>query len=66
MELAKIPTIEFPGIKDFDIKYKNEKIISLRSLGLKCDSQYYSQGIPGSYKDCYARETVAGIIIDKM
>ena len=59
MELQKIPTIEFPSIAEYNIKGKDERIISLKDVGLECDSQYYLQGVPGAYKDCYAREEVA-------
>jgi len=55
---SKIPTIEFPSIKQYTINNVNEKILSLTEAGFLCESQYYLQGLPGAYKDCYARESV--------
>ena len=40
----------------------DEEIISLSEAGFECSSQYAISGIPGSYKDCYARKTV----VDKL
>lgn len=60
----KIPEIKVPSIKSFEIEEKDEEIISLSKLGLKCDSQYNKQGIAGAYADCYARETVARILLE--
>lgn len=54
-----IPTRKFPSIKEYEIKKNNEPIVSLKERGFLIDSQYYKQGIPGSYKDCYARKSVA-------
>lgn len=54
----EIPTIAFPSIDNYCIQENHEKLISLTKAGFLCDSQYYNQGIPGSLKDCYARESV--------
>lgn len=59
-----IPNRKFPEIKDYKIIGVNEKLVSLSSLGILCDSQYYAQGIDGALKDCYARETVASKLLD--
>ena len=58
MTNKKIPTIEFPSIQNYIIKDNNEPLLSLSEHGFICDSQYYKQGVPGSLKDCYAREGV--------
>lgn len=60
----KIPTIIVPSINNYHIDENNEKIISLSEAGLTCDSQYSRQGIPGSYSDCYARETVVRMLLE--
>ena len=60
----EIPKVEFPSIKEYTINHQDEKLISLRKLGLLCDSQYYKQGIAGAYRDCYARESVAYKLLD--
>ena len=54
-----IPTIPFPAVKDYCIRDTQENIVSLSESGFVVRSQYYEQGLPGSYKDCYARESVA-------
>lgn len=54
-----IPEIKMPSIKQFEIENLDEPIVSLSEYGLKVKSMYYKDGIPGSYKDCYARKTVA-------
>lgn len=59
----EIPTIKFPNISEYTILNKDEELVSLSKSGLICDSQYYKQGIPGSYKDCYARKSVAELLI---
>lgn len=59
-----IPEIKVPSIKDFNIVNIDEPIISLRKKGLLVDSQYNRQGIPGSYPDCYARESVANMLLE--
>lgn len=64
MNLKPIPDKEFPNIKDFNIIGIDEPIVSLSEYGLKCNSQYFKQGVPGSYKDCYARETVANMLVE--
>lgn len=53
-----IPTVDFPTIKDYIINDTDEKLVSLSEHGFLVDSQYYNQGVAGSYKDCYARESV--------
>lgn len=53
-----IPTVNFPTIKEYTIKAVDEKLVSLVDNGFLVDSAYYNQGIAGSYKDCYARESV--------
>ena len=58
-----IPKIMVPSINDFKIKDIDEDIISIRKAGLLCDSQYYIDGIPGAYKDCYARKTVVEMLL---
>ena len=59
MDLFKpIPQIKMPSIYDYNINYLDEEIISLSEAGFKCESQYSIAGIPGAYKDCYARKTV--------
>lgn len=59
MDLFKpIPQIKMPSINDYNINYLDEEIISLSEAGFKCESQYLIAGIPGAYKDCYARKTV--------
>lgn len=58
-----VPNNKFPDIKEYEITGTDEKLVSLNKMGLLCDSQYYSQGIPGALKDCYARETVAHKLI---
>lgn len=59
----EIPEIKVPSIKEFKIKDIEEEIVSLSSYGLKCDSQYYKDGIPGAYYDCYARKSVAEMLV---
>lgn len=54
----EIPTVAFPSIESYSIKGLDEDMVSLTEAGFKCSSQYYIQGIPGSYKDCWARESV--------
>ncbi|MBO5388690.1 MAG: M15 family metallopeptidase [Lachnospiraceae bacterium] len=60
----QIPTIKFPSIREYSIIDENEKIISISNAGIKCNSQYYKEGIPGSYKDCYARESVVEKLVN--
>lgn len=60
--IKKIPSVNFPSISDYNIVESNEKLISLSEAGFLVSSQYYMQGIPGSYKDCYARETVVDML----
>lgn len=59
-----IPNTPFPGITDYKIDDHPEELVSLSEAGLLCESQYYYiQGIPGSLKDCYARKTVAELLL---
>ena len=60
----KIPKIEFPSIKEYNMSSLDEEIMSIKKAGILVDSQYYNQGIPGSYKDCYARKTVIDKLIE--
>ena len=53
-----IPSVTFPSIADYTIDDIQEPMVSLSEAGFIIRSQYYEQGIPGSYKDCYARESV--------
>lgn len=59
---SPIPKRVFPSINNYNINTSlstcSEPIISLTKNGFFVDSQYYNQGIPGAYKDCYARESV--------
>ncbi len=57
-----IPKVEFPSIKDYNILNIDEPIESLSKHGFEISPQYYIQGVPGSYLDCYARVGV----IDKL
>lgn len=58
-----IPTVKMPSIREYVIDTKDEQLVSLRDRGLIVKSQYNQQGIPGSYPDCYARETVADMLV---
>lgn len=58
-----IPEIKVPSIKTFEIEYIQDEMVSLTKYGLICDSQYYLQGIPGAYRDCYARKQVAELLV---
>ena len=60
--LREIPTIEFPSISSYVIDNLDEKISSISEANILVDSKYYSKGIPGSYLDCYARETVINML----
>ena len=50
-----IPTIEMPSIKDYDINYSSDLIVSLSNAGFKCKPMYYEQGYPNALNDCYVR-----------
>ena len=56
--MHKIPQISFPEIKFYSIVPHDEPLMSISDAGILCDSQYYNEGIAGSYKDCYCRKTV--------
>ena len=58
-----IPTVKMPSIREYEINSSDEQLVSLRDKGLIVKSQYNKQGIPGSYHDCYARETVADMLV---
>ncbi len=64
--LKEIPTVEFPSVKEYNYNdsYENEKLVSLSKLGLITKSAYYFDSkIPGSYKDCFLRESVANKLV---
>lgn len=54
-----VPNISFPSIVNYNIRSLDDDIVSLSNDGFIVDSQYYKQGIRGSYLDCYARKGVA-------
>lgn len=58
-----IPNNEFPSIDHFEIEGLQEPLVSLSTMGLLCESQYYAQGVAGALKDCYARQTVADLLV---
>ena len=58
MLVKEIPKVQFPNIGEYVINKMEEEIVSITEAGILCDSQYYKQGIPGAYKDCYARVSV--------
>jgi D-alanyl-D-alanine dipeptidase len=51
-----IPKLNVPNITDYKIEPVDEKIVSLREAGFHVESQYYKDGVPGAYPDCYVRE----------
>ena len=57
-----IPTIQVPSVINKVCSKNTEKLVSLKSEGFLVDSQYYKQGIAGSYKDCYVRERVVDML----
>jgi D-alanyl-D-alanine dipeptidase len=59
----RIPDIKFPSIEDYDYNVLNEEVLPISGVGIQVDSQYYQQGIEGSYKECYARETVINMLL---
>ncbi len=62
MKYFKIPEIKVPSIQKYEINKLDEEIVSLKENGFIVSSQYYIQGIKGSYKDCYARKTVVAML----
>lgn len=71
LELYKnkeIPTKKFPSIKEYsygDEKYDKEELVSLSKKGLLTRSQYFfGFSVPGSYRDCFARESVANMLVN--
>lgn len=62
MEYLKIPEHKVPSIQKYEINRLDEEIVSLRKNGFIVESQYYIQGIKGSYRDCYARKTVVAML----
>lgn len=57
-----IPKIGVPSITSRVEEFVNEPIVSLSEEGFLVDSQYYKQGIPGSYKDCYVRKSLVEML----
>lgn len=57
--MKEIPKIAVPSIQDYSIQNIEEPIVPLSDYGFICESQYYLQGIPGAYKTCCARKSVA-------
>ena len=57
-----IPNVKVPIVKSYTIQPIDEEIVSLSDAGFIVASQYYVQGIPGSYADCYARKTVVEML----
>lgn len=64
IEDFSIPEIKFPIINNYKILDIDEPIVSLFDYGFKISSQYYKQGISGSYFDCYVRESVAKKLLE--
>lgn len=58
-----VPTVEFPSIKNYSTIPLDEEIVSIKERGILVRSMYYEDGIPGAYKDCYARETVVEMLL---
>ena len=63
MLTTPIPTIKFPSIKEYETEENGEQLVSLSVMGLLCESQYYMQGVAGALKDCYARKSVAYMLL---
>ena len=57
-----IPEIKVPSIKEYKMQLVDEKIVSLCNAGFLVDSQYNRQGVPGSYSDCYVRESLVPML----
>lgn len=57
-----IPSIKVPSISDYEIIPVDEKIVSLSKAGFYIDSMYNRQGVPGSYPDCYVRESLVPML----
>lgn len=57
--MKRLPVMGKPLLAGVETIGIDEEIVSLGALGLRCDSQYYKQGIRGSYPDCYARKSAA-------
>ena len=60
--LRGIPDIEVPAITDYHTIGLEEELVSLKERGFEVCSQYYLNGLPGSYPDCYVRKTVADLL----
>lgn len=59
---SPIPTVEFPSIHEFQMRAVDEDFVSLSSRGFLVSPQYYIKGVPGSYKDCYVRESLVPML----
>ncbi len=61
---TRLPVMGKPSLLGIETIGIEEEIVSLGALGIRCDSQYYKQGIIGSYPDCYARKSVAERLLE--
>lgn len=57
-----IPNRKVPSLHDYVIEPIDDQIVSLREAGFCVDSQYYRQGVPGAYLDCYVRESLISML----
>ncbi len=68
INIQKIPLLpDITSWKDVEIRECGEKLIFLNELYPKrifIESQYFSQGLEGSIKECFVRETVAKMLIE--
>lgn len=51
-----------PSISSMITDSKEELIVSVSKEGFLVESQYYKQGIPGAYKDCYMRKSLIDML----
>mgnify|MGYP003298106664 CR=1 FL=1 len=58
-----VPEISVPSVSSRVKVLNNESLVSLRECGFLVEPQYYIQGIAGSYKDCYVRETLVDMLL---
>lgn len=63
IENKPIPKVVFPSIGKFKVEGIEEPLVSLSELGFCVESSYYNQGIEGSYKDVYLRQTAAELLL---
>lgn len=67
IDFQKIPLLpDITSWKDVEIRECGEKLFSLNELypeRIFVESQYFSQGLEGSTKECFVRETVAKLLI---